>query len=74
MLVYIYDEDDDDSKKGLVRDQFYVNYEKGAITKSINAYYKGDLSTEKVLRLSLIAYTGGDSYNLEAITANINFQ
>ncbi len=75
LLVYIYDENDDQTKKGLVRDQISVGQlsygEVKTDTVSVNAYYNGNLAIEKTLKITLIGYIGSSSYNLGSVTENI---
>ncbi|MBW2981035.1 hypothetical protein KY360_06485 [Candidatus Woesearchaeota archaeon] len=77
LLIYIYDENDDASKKGLVRDQIHLGElgygESVTDTVAVSAYYTGDLATEKILKLTLIGYMGGESFNLGSVTQDVLF-
>jgi hypothetical protein len=77
LLIHIYDENDHASKKGLVRDQVNIGQlaykETKTDTASVMAYYKGDISTEKTLKISLIGYISGESYNLGSVTDSVLF-
>lgn len=77
LLVYIYDENDDASKKGLVRDQIHLGElgygESVTDTVSVSAYYSGNLATEKILKLTVIGYMSGESFNLASVTQDVLF-
>ncbi len=77
LLVYIYDEHDDISKKGLVRDQISlgsIGYKETITsTEAVSAYYVGNLAAQKTLKLTLIGYVSGESYNLASVTETVRF-
>jgi cytoskeletal protein RodZ len=68
ILLYIYDIEDNEAKKGLVRDQINlgtINLNQTiTATKSVNAFYVGDLSKEKTVKINLIGWVGARSYQL----------
>ncbi len=78
LLLFIYDEEDDDSKKGVVRDQIYVGmFDYGETitdTSSVSAYYTGDLETEKIFKATLIGYLSDQSYNLGSVSEEVLFE
>jgi CheY-like chemotaxis protein len=78
LLLYIYDESDDESKKGLVRDQIAVGVlgfgESKTETVDVSAYYRGELDSEKVFRITMIGYLSDQSYNLGFSTTQILFE
>jgi hypothetical protein len=77
LLVYIYGEDDDDSDKGLVREQIQIGQlgvgQKLEETIDISAYYRGDLSGDKTFKLTLIGYYVDKSYNLGSVSTTVIF-
>ena len=77
LLVYIYDENDDISKKGLVRDQIQIGElrfrESVTNTVDVNAFYSGNLAAQKTLKITLIGHIAGESYNLGSVTENVLF-
>jgi len=72
ILLYLYDDEDDDSQKGFVRDQVGVgtlNYGEDIIeTSAVSAYYRGNLEIEKVFKVTLIGYLLDQSYNLGSVS------
>ncbi|MBW2983823.1 hypothetical protein KY361_01805 [Candidatus Woesearchaeota archaeon] len=77
LLIYIYDENDDISKKGLVRDQIQIGElrfgESVTDTAGINAFYSGNLAAEKTLKITLMGHISGEGYNLGSVTEDVLF-
>ncbi|MFH1641265.1 MAG: hypothetical protein ABIC04_00020 [Nanoarchaeota archaeon] len=78
LLIYVYDEDDDSSVKGLVKDQISIgqlDYQDTVEdTVSVDAFYNGDISTEKTIKLTLIGYVVGASFNLASVSEEFIFK
>ncbi len=78
ILLYLYDDEDDDSQKGFVRDQVRVGMlqygEDITETSEVSAYYRGNLDTEKVFKVTLIGYLFDQSYNLGHISDEYLFE
>lgn len=68
LFLFVYDENDDDSNKGLVRAQIRIGYLDLGQTieqkSTVSAFYRGDISTAKTLKLSLVGYLTDQSYTL----------
>src|SRR3989338_2562754 len=68
LFLFIYDDDDESSLFGLVRDQVRIGYvDYGQVisqTSSVSGYYQGDLSSQKNVKLALIGYFADQSYTL----------
>ena len=78
ILIYLYGEEDDSSIKGLVRDQINIGtlvFPGKTITRTdnIDADIKGDLTTGKTFKLSLVNSYEAHSETLAYDTAEINF-
>ena len=77
LLLYVFDEMDDSSQIGLVREQMslgHVDYQQTVQdTVDISALYDGNLNSEKNIRLTLIGYVGGGSSNLVSDTQEVLF-
>jgi hypothetical protein len=77
ILVYIYDQNDSEDKKGLVREQiWFSSVDKNEVvstTSELSATYLGDLSGNKEVRISLIGYNGGNSINIASDRQTILF-
>ena len=77
LLVYIYDENDDISKKGLVRDQIQLGElrygESVTDTVDVNAFYSGNLAAGKTLKITLMGHISGEGYNLGSVTEDVLF-
>jgi hypothetical protein len=77
LLMYIYGDEDDDSQKGLVRDQIHIGQlsigEKLEETIDVSAYYRGDLTKTKTFKLTLIGYYLDKSYNLGSTQRQLTF-
>lgn len=78
LLLFIYDDEDDDSKKGVVRDQVRIGALEYGETltdaSSVSAYYMGDLETEKIFKVTLIGYLSDQSYNLGSVFEEVLFE
>ena len=77
VLVYIFDQNDSEDKKGLVREQIWFgSVSAGQVIptiKEISAIYLGDLSIEKEIKISLISHKDGNSVNLGTDSQTILF-
>lgn len=78
ILLYLYDDEDEDSQKGFVRGQVSVgtlNYgESITETSTVSAYYRGNLDVEKVFKVTLIGYLLDQSYNLGSVSEEQIFE
>lgn len=77
LLIYIYDENDDISKKGLVRDQIQIGElrygESVTDTVDVNAFYSGNFAAGKTLKITLMGHITGEGYNLGSVTEDVLF-